>query len=874
MEGWQKGAQAVIRMSSAGKENYFRSFPERKEWFQTNFPQHFGRSAAAATSSLKKVTKAKVKKQRLAAIRQAVEKRDQLKVSSDAVRAMGDRRRGGETGLGGGRYTDADLIAAAREAAQGGEYLKSGGLGSLFEEKDVWNPWQVREKDGQYCVGNDCYDTYEEAQKKADELNKEQSDRMWDAFKEMTKVNPYPKSGDDPRWGKNIGMDTDVVTGPPKDRRPADAKYSDGNDKRNPNNPFPPTQNTPRDEENNPIDTGKIEDEIKKYMKKIRECAMPYSTMQSMKSYKQENRSNETDEESGEYDYEGDMAKSQLRSIMHNSKMLHDMLEDTTNLPEWVQSKLTLAEDYIVTAANYMRGEMNRMDEEVEQIDEADGQVTTALQHLHQYEYSDALRALKGHPARAKIKELIDDANRHWDKMNAAENNEDRAKHEDAAHVPHDRAVAVLKSVRRKMKEEVEQINEGPNYLQYRGIIYPNIGDIPEGEENPDHGIEYTLTVPRDSDLHTHLGGDYSVDHPVGQKAYNRVARENPHLEPHHVMAIMNGTGDNMEDVPVTHGDKTYTHRIYNEQEPDYLYEQTENLEEAQKKLKPYRWRAEWRLGTESDVDKNNLKIFKKLAAQDPKKAEEFQKSLMKLKRKDMKEETDEDAIHRSMEKDLPFEPNAQRPEMPPGKHPAGYRYVRGLARQVMMANIDATQKAPLEGAEGHAELLDNHVQMHLGTEKVGTEKDKLPPHKTPEYNVPWNIIPPKPKSNNDPRSNFEPPRYLEEGSKSNDLVKRSMLPDKSVIPRGKGFGDDVKRGKIIKKTEKAIQKKRMARPTDNPSENEMIPQSMLPDVPGYPEGYKLEEQVIEQQIEAPAEETKHQLAVFASNFLTRTSNR
>ena len=61
----------------------------------------------------------------------------------------------------------------------------------------------------------------------------------------------------------------------------------------------------------------------------------------------------------GEYDYEGDMAKSQLRSILANAKRMHDMLEENTNLPEWVQSKITLAEDYILTAANYMEGEMN-----------------------------------------------------------------------------------------------------------------------------------------------------------------------------------------------------------------------------------------------------------------------------------------------------------------------------------------------------------------------------------------------------------------------------------------------------------------------------------------------------------------------------------
>jgi hypothetical protein len=62
--------------------------------------------------------------------------------------------------------------------------------------------------------------------------------------------------------------------------------------------------------------------------------------------------------EEQEYDYEGDMAMSDLRSILHNAKTVHDMLEPNTNIPEWCQSKITLAEDYISTVANYMRGEM------------------------------------------------------------------------------------------------------------------------------------------------------------------------------------------------------------------------------------------------------------------------------------------------------------------------------------------------------------------------------------------------------------------------------------------------------------------------------------------------------------------------------------
>jgi predicted RNA binding protein YcfA (HicA-like mRNA interferase family) len=59
-----------------------------------------------------------------------------------------------------------------------------------------------------------------------------------------------------------------------------------------------------------------------------------------------------------EYDYEGDMAMSQLRSLIFNAEDMMDLMDENTNLPEWVQSKVTLAEDYISTAANYLRGEL------------------------------------------------------------------------------------------------------------------------------------------------------------------------------------------------------------------------------------------------------------------------------------------------------------------------------------------------------------------------------------------------------------------------------------------------------------------------------------------------------------------------------------
>jgi len=95
-----------------------------------------------------------------------------------------------------------------------------------------------------------------------------------------------------------------------------------------------------------------------------------------------------------EYDYEGDMAMSDLRSILHNAKEIHDMLEPKTNMPEWCQSKITLAEDYLSTVANYLRGEMN---EDVEQIDEMPGaNMDTRAVHKHLRKSGWALTRTKG----------------------------------------------------------------------------------------------------------------------------------------------------------------------------------------------------------------------------------------------------------------------------------------------------------------------------------------------------------------------------------------------------------------------------------------------------------------------------------------------
>jgi hypothetical protein len=57
----------------------------------------------------------------------------------------------------------------------------------------------------------------------------------------------------------------------------------------------------------------------------------------------------------GEYDNEGDMAKDDLRTINDAAKELYNMLDVDDNLPEWVQSKINKAADYIDTARDYMK---------------------------------------------------------------------------------------------------------------------------------------------------------------------------------------------------------------------------------------------------------------------------------------------------------------------------------------------------------------------------------------------------------------------------------------------------------------------------------------------------------------------------------------
>jgi hypothetical protein len=52
------------------------------------------------------------------------------------------------------------------------------------------------------------------------------------------------------------------------------------------------------------------------------------------------------------------MAVTQLKTIIRHAEALQAKMQPDTNLPEWVQSKITLATDYIQTASDYLHSEL------------------------------------------------------------------------------------------------------------------------------------------------------------------------------------------------------------------------------------------------------------------------------------------------------------------------------------------------------------------------------------------------------------------------------------------------------------------------------------------------------------------------------------
>lgn len=63
-----------------------------------------------------------------------------------------------------------------------------------------------------------------------------------------------------------------------------------------------------------------------------------------------------------------EMIKDKLKIIINRAQEMHDNLQEGDDLPEWIKSKITLAQDYISTACDYSCGKEQLGEES--QIDE------------------------------------------------------------------------------------------------------------------------------------------------------------------------------------------------------------------------------------------------------------------------------------------------------------------------------------------------------------------------------------------------------------------------------------------------------------------------------------------------------------------------
>lgn len=105
-------------------------------------------------------------------------------------------------------------------------------------------------------------------------------------------------------------------------------------------------------------------------VRKIERIAKGLSKHPSVAAYLK--RMNEA-KDPNEYDNEGEMAKTQLKTIIRNAEEMMELLDDEENMPEWVQSKITKASDYMTSAYNYIASEDEEDDEK--KVDEVVGAV-------------------------------------------------------------------------------------------------------------------------------------------------------------------------------------------------------------------------------------------------------------------------------------------------------------------------------------------------------------------------------------------------------------------------------------------------------------------------------------------------------------------
>ena len=112
-----------------------------------------------------------------------------------------------------------------------------------------------------------------------------------------------------------------------------------------------------------------------------------------------------------EYDKEGDMAKTQLKTMIDAAQELHDQLSDDENMPEWVQNKITKATDYIDSVRDYMKNNDDVNEETIDEVLDRPGALDSyrkkAKMKSDKARNTATAKLLRGNPEISKEKETI-----------------------------------------------------------------------------------------------------------------------------------------------------------------------------------------------------------------------------------------------------------------------------------------------------------------------------------------------------------------------------------------------------------------------------------------------------------------------------------
>jgi len=116
----------------------------------------------------------------------------------------------------------------------------------------------------------------------------------------------------------------------------------------------------------------------------------------AVREIEQARRTGMKEDFNGEYDDEAGMAKGSLHTMERAVNGLLDTIQDSDNLPEWCQEKLSLAEDYLTTVWDYLLSQKEQgMDPKLEEAaPQVDSLVTDTEAIMDKFKI-DAEQALK-----------------------------------------------------------------------------------------------------------------------------------------------------------------------------------------------------------------------------------------------------------------------------------------------------------------------------------------------------------------------------------------------------------------------------------------------------------------------------------------------